>query len=152
MEDGARLRAAAVTLRGAGPDCTVSPASLRTRPVPGLTCSREGAVEATEDARRAWLLPRVDRRCAEAVERVIEFVAEHLAIATLQRFPIRAVLGVPLLVDERVVGGASVVRFSVDRPFTDQDEALVLACATRIAPMLDLRTRLSSLVDETTQP
>ncbi|WP_160158257.1 GAF domain-containing protein [Nocardioides sp. SLBN-35] len=109
-------------------------------------------MEATEDARRAWLLPRVDRRCAEAVERVIEFVAEHLAIATLQRFPIRAVLGVPLLVYERVVGGASVVRFSVDRPFTDQDEALVLACATRIAPMLDLRTRLSSLVDETTQP
>ena len=39
------------------------------------------------------------------------------------------------------------VRFTVDRPFTDQDEALVLACATRIAPMLDLRTRLSSLAD-----
>lgn len=183
-----------------------------------------------EDTRWAWLLTRVDRQCGEAVQDLVEFVAEHLAIATadavtvrtlsqdglsllpvaahhpdpttsaamasvmsqtvqpadsglwapvlqerrpqrwstpegyvpaeaspkqvafLERFPIRAVLGVPLIVDDRLVGGVSVVRFSVERPFTNRDEDLVLACATRIAPMLDLRARLAVLAGAATTP
>lgn len=182
-------------------------------------------MEVTPDARWAWLVPRIDRRCAEATATTIDVVAEHLAIATgdavtvralsadggsldpvtahhpdpaidaamssimsqtvrlpdtglwapviearrprrwhipeghvpaeasarqasfLQHYPIRAVLGVPLLVDDRLVGGMSVVRFSAGGPFTDHDEALVLACATRIAPMLDLRARLALVAD-----
>ncbi|MFC5730837.1 MULTISPECIES: GAF domain-containing protein [Nocardioides] len=172
------------------------------------------------DPRLLWLLARVDKQCVEAVEELLRFIAEHLAIATsdavtvrvlsedrqsllplaahhpepmiasamasimsettqpadsglwlpvmqerkprrwrmprgyvpaeaseqqaafLEKFPIRAVLGVPILLDDRLIGGVSVVRFAVDREFTDQDEALVVACASRIAPALEFRSRL----------
>lgn len=63
----------------------------------------------------------------------------------LQRFPIRAVLAVPVLVGERLIGGVSVVRYSVDTEFTDDDEALVIACARRIALALHFQQLVSEL-------
>lgn len=171
------------------------------------------------DHRLLWLLDRVDRRCVEAVEKLLVDIAEQLSIATwdavtvrvlsddgasllplaahhpspelasamavvmtqtqpatsglwrpvvetarpirwhtpqgvlpaeagdqqndfLTTYPVRAVMAVPVLVDERLVGGVSVVRFNVDREFTDADEALVVACASRIGHALDFRSRL----------
>lgn len=53
--------------------------------------------------------------------------------------PVRGVLGAPVLSAGRVVGGVAVVRFGVDEPFTDDDEALLVEAAKRIAPALELR-------------
>lgn len=55
----------------------------------------------------------------------------------LERFPIRAVLAMPL--QDRVVGGVSLVRFA-DQGFTDHDQALLVAAAERLAPAVYLRT------------
>ena len=178
------------------------------------------AEDPTHDPRLAWLLARVDQQCVAAVEELLRFIAEHLAIAMadavtvrvlsedgesllplaahhpepmiasamasimrgttqpadsglwlpvmrdrkprrwrmppgyvpaeaseqqaefLERFPIRAVLAVPVLREDRLIGGVSVVRFAVDQEFTDRDEALVVACAARIADALDFRGKL----------
>jgi GAF domain-containing protein len=59
---------------------------------------------------RLWLLSRIDRRCREAV-----------------------------ISGERVIGGVAVVRYGVTQPFTDEDEALVIEVARRIAPALELQ-------------
>ncbi|RYU11523.1 GAF domain-containing protein [Nocardioides iriomotensis] len=84
---------------------------------------------------RRWLVPE-GRPVAEASERQADF---------LSRFPVRAVLGVPLLHGDEVLGGVSLVRFVTDRPFDDADEQLVVACAARIAPLVAvLRERLES--------
>ena len=57
----------------------------------------------------------------------------------LKRFPIRAALAVPLQVEDRVVGGVSLMRFT-DQGFTDHDQALLVAAAERLAPAVYLRT------------
>jgi GAF domain-containing protein len=57
----------------------------------------------------------------------------------LERFPIRAVLAMPLQVEDRVVGGVSLMRFA-DQGFTDHDQALLVAAAERLAPAVYLRT------------
>ncbi|MFC3961557.1 GAF domain-containing protein [Nocardia jiangsuensis] len=59
--------------------------------------------------------------------------------------PIRAILGVPLLWDELVLGGLSIVRYSVDRPFDGGDEALAVAAAERIALTLHYRRTMREL-------
>ena len=66
----------------------------------------------------------------EASEAQQEFLRKH---------PVRAVLAAPVLAEGRVIGGVSVVRFGVDQPFTDEDEALVTEATLRIAPALELQ-------------
>lgn len=165
------------------------------------------------DVRRAWLLDRVDRRVAAAIDDALRTVVEHLAVATgdavslrslsrdgaelvpvaahhpdpevdramsevmarsapvrsglwqpvvehrrparyvldpaepdpqaspeqqefIRRFPITAVVGVPLLEGDEVVGGMSLVRFTDRRPFEDADEELLQACSARVVPLL----------------
>lgn len=85
-----------------------------------------------ERAPRRWQTPAGEPP-AEASGKQADF---------LRRFPIRAVLGVPLIVDDRIIGGVSVVRFGVDEAFTDEDETLASACAARIAAALDFRSRI----------
>lgn len=55
------------------------------------------------------------------------------------RFPVRAVLGVPVLDGEQVLGGVALVRYTDTRPFTDADEGLAAATALRVAPLLAAR-------------
>jgi GAF domain-containing protein len=66
----------------------------------------------------------------------------------LGMYPIRAVLGVPLLLEDRVVGSVALIRFSVDQEFTDHDEELLLACGRRLARALDFRTKMTALAAE----
>ncbi|WP_132975706.1 GAF domain-containing protein [Pseudonocardia dioxanivorans] len=54
----------------------------------------------------------------------------------LDRFPVTAVVAVPLLTGGRVVGGASLVRFTVDRDFSDGEEALLVEFADRVGMVL----------------
>lgn len=61
----------------------------------------------------------------------MDFIDEHT---------VRAVLGVPLITGAGgLVGGAALVRYVVDKPFTDADEAVLTAGGRRLAPLLDLR-------------
>lgn len=55
------------------------------------------------------------------------------------RFEVRAVLGVPLLDQGVVVGGLSLFRIGVDRPYTDEEQELAEVCAALIAPVVGLR-------------
>jgi GAF domain-containing protein len=60
--------------------------------------------------------------------------------ALLQRYPIRAILGAPLISHGRLLGGASLVRYVVDREFTD-DEVMLCDFGVRAALALEcLRT------------
>ena len=68
--------------------------------------------------------------------------ASAAQVEFLRRFPLRAILAAPVIFDERLVGGVSVVRFVIDQPFTDRDEAMLGACASRIAPVLELQRLL----------
>jgi len=65
--------------------------------------------------------------------------------AFFEQFPVRAILVVPVVLDDHAVGGVSVARFSADREFTDEDEALAVAFSRRIAPALDFRNRVAEL-------
>ena len=59
----------------------------------------------------------------------------------MRRYPIRAVLGAPLISHGRLLGGAALVRYVVDREFTDDDEAMLCNFGVRAALVLDcLRT------------
>ena len=69
--------------------------------------------------------------------------AEHM-----ERYPVRAVLAAPLVTPQReLVGGVSLVRYVVDRPFTDDDEALLLAFAARAALVMQHVRALEALGD-----
>ena len=59
-----------------------------------------------------WHVPPGSPAPVEASPAQVEF---------FRRFPLRAVLAAPLLLDDRLVGGVSVVRFGTDKPFTDDD-------------------------------
>ena len=63
----------------------------------------------------------------------------------LARFPVRAVLAAPLLHHVDVFGGVALVRFGSDVPYTEQDEALLTACAQRIAAALRFLAQVESL-------
>ncbi|GAB2475865.1 GAF domain-containing protein [Jatrophihabitans fulvus] len=54
----------------------------------------------------------------------------------LARLRIRAVLGVPVVHGDAVVGGMALIRFVPERPFTDDDEALLVSCGERVLPAL----------------
>jgi GAF domain-containing protein len=177
------------------------------------------------DAATAWLLSRLDQRCAEAAQELLVSMVEDLALATseavslrvlstdrkwllpvvayhpdpmlhermtevmtstaqtadsglwrrvlaerrpvrwhiapgdvpadasaeqaefLRRWPLRAVLGVPLIARDRgeLIGGVSLVRFVRDEPFTDSDEALLVAFARRGELALGLREAAAAL-------
>lgn len=75
--------------------------------------------------------------------------ASERQAAFLEQYPVRALLVVPVVLEGRTMGGVSIARFTIDREFTDQDEALALAFAARIAPALDFRSRVSRLVAST---
>lgn len=92
------------------------------------------AVVAERQARR-WATPP-GAPPAEASDAQVAFLDEH---------PVRAVVGAPLLLDGRVVGGLALVRFTVDRPFTAADEQLLTDAGRWIAPVLDLQRRLALL-------
>lgn len=66
-------------------------------------------------------------------------------VAFLARNPVTAILGVPLLWEEVALGGLSIVRYSVDRPFDDADQALAVAAAARIALTLGYRRTMREL-------
>lgn len=66
-------------------------------------------------------------------------------VAFLEEYPVRAIMGTPLVFDDTVLGGVSVVRFGADEPFTDADEALLIDCASRIAATLAFREAITSL-------
>lgn len=64
----------------------------------------------------------------------------------LRRYPVRAVMGGPAITPEgRLMGGVSLVRFVVDRPFTDDDEVLLSDAALRAALALELDERIAAL-------
>jgi GAF domain-containing protein len=54
----------------------------------------------------------------------------------VHRFGIRAILGMPLINSHELVGGMSLVRFGIDRPFDEADEKLMTLCGQRLAPAL----------------
>lgn len=64
--------------------------------------------------------------------------------AFLEAFPVRAVLAVPVMLGEYVIGGISVLRFGADKEFDVSDQDLVVACATRVAHVLDFRHKVSA--------
>lgn len=64
----------------------------------------------------------------------------------LSRYPVRAVMGGPVITtDGRLLGGISLVRFVVDRPFTDGDEVLLADAARRAALALEFDERIAAL-------
>lgn len=63
----------------------------------------------------------------------------------MRRFPVTAIVGAPVLDGDRVLGGASLVRYTDPRPFSDADEEMVVACAVRVAPLLVARAALLRL-------
>ncbi|WP_037039812.1 GAF domain-containing protein [Pseudonocardia halophobica] len=103
----------------------------RTAPRP-----RSGIWRPVVDCRRAVRL-RIDRDRLppEASPEQREF---------LLHYPLTAMLGVPLEHEGRLVGGASLVRFSVDMAFTDDDEALLYDFAARVAPLLGILRQVSA--------
>ncbi|QNN54111.1 GAF domain-containing protein [Nocardioides mesophilus] len=59
----------------------------------------------------------------------------------LAQYPIRAVLAAPMIARGQLLGGVIVIRLVNDRPFSEDDEALVCAFADRAALGVDcLRT------------
>lgn len=57
----------------------------------------------------------------------------------LRRFPLRAVMGVPVLgTGTSLLGGTALLRFGRDAPFTDDDEDLLVSFAARVADLLVL--------------
>lgn len=66
----------------------------------------------------------------EASARQASFISEQA---------ITAVIGLPLSNDAgRVLGGVALVRYGAERPFSDDDEALLVAAGHRLAPLLQL--------------
>lgn len=64
----------------------------------------------------------------------------------LSRYPVRAVMAGPAIAPGgRLVGGVSLVRFVVDRPFTDDDELLLADAARRAALALEFDDRIAAL-------
>lgn len=82
-----------------------------------------------------WHVP-AGSQLAEANEPQARFLA---------RFPVRAVLAVPLVHDGVVVGGVALVRFGSNRPYTEQDEALLTAGALRIAVAVAFQNEIEAL-------
>lgn len=81
-------------------------------------------------APRRWQIPAAEPP-GEASPEQRDFMA---------RYPVRAVLGAPLLVGDDLVGGVSLVRFSVTTPFTVGDEDLVVDLAVELAAVVRLRS------------
>jgi GAF domain-containing protein len=74
--------------------------------------------------------------------------ASPLQADHLRRFPIRAVLGVPLITpDDELVGGVALVRYHVDEELTDDDERLLTDFALRVALVVQLYRRFGELGD-----
>jgi len=70
---------------------------------------------------------------------VVPAEATPAQVEHLRRFPVRAVLGVPLLTsDGALVGGIALHRYSRDAPFTDDDEHLLVAFAAQVADLAAL--------------
>jgi len=65
----------------------------------------------------------------------------------LRRWPLRAVIGVPLVAHDRaeLIGGVSLLRYVRDVPFTDADEALLVEFARRAELALNFCEVVSSL-------
>lgn len=109
-------------------------------PDPGMTAAMTAIMHETAPRARSGLWrPVVEERRAvryrvdpgtmpaEASERQVRF---------LDRFPVTAVLGVPVEHDGRLLGGAALVRYSVPRPFDDGDDALLVDFAARAGVVL----------------
>nr|WP_305076383.1 GAF domain-containing protein [Quadrisphaera sp. RL12-1S] len=56
----------------------------------------------------------------------------------LQRYPLRAVMGAPVVGGEDLLGGVALLRFGRDAPFTDDDEGMLVYFAERVADVLVL--------------
>lgn len=56
----------------------------------------------------------------------------------LHRYPLRAVMGAPVLDGEALLGGVALLRFGRDAPFTDGDEDMLVYFAERVADVLVL--------------
>lgn len=91
----------------------------------------------TERRVRRWHVPPGRALPAEAAPGQ----ADHL-----RRFPVRAVLFAPLITpDEDLVGGVTLVRYAVDRPFTDAEERLLVDFAARAALAVEFHRALTAL-------
>jgi GAF domain-containing protein len=129
----------AVSVRRLGPGGVLRPLVAH-HPDPRRATEMQAVMGRTEDASRGLWAPVVrdgvvvrwsalaGRRDASPSSPQSEFIDAHA---------ITAVIGAPLLREERVIGGVALVRFGVDRPFLDADEDLLLGFATRLAVVVD---------------
>ncbi|MEJ8278150.1 GAF domain-containing protein [Pseudonocardia spirodelae] len=109
-------------------------------PDPGLTAAMTATMDATAQRSRIGLWrPVVEERCpvryrVESGHPPPETSPEQLRF--LQRFPITAVVGVPVVYRDRLLGGAALVRFAADQAFGDAEEALLTDFARRVGILL----------------
>lgn len=118
-------------------------------PDPGMTAAMTAVMEETAPRTR-WGLwrPVVEER--RAVRYRVDpgrapAEASDPQARFLDRFPVTAVLGVPVEHDGRLVGGAALVRYSVPRPFDDADEALLVDFAARAGVVLAMLGEYTTL-------
>lgn len=70
----------------------------------------------------------------------VEASAEQAAF--LQEHPVRGILATCISLDDRLLGGISLLRFAPERPFSKSDEDLLEEVAKRVAVLVDCRQRL----------
>jgi len=65
--------------------------------------------------------------------------ASHEQAGWLHRFPLRAVVGAPVLSPTGVLlGGAALLRFGRDSPFSDDEQAVLVRFTERVADLVEL--------------
>ncbi|MER5673679.1 GAF domain-containing protein [Pseudonocardia alni] len=118
-------------------------------PDPGMTAAMTAIMEETAPRARSGLWrPVVEER--RAVRYRVDpgstpAEASDEQARFLDRFPVTAVLGVPVEHDGRLVGGTALVRYSVPRPFDDADEALLVDFAARAGVVLAMLEEYTTL-------
>nr|WP_237448608.1 GAF domain-containing protein [Nocardioides flavescens] len=108
-------------------------------PDSGRTASMRAVMARTEDSSEGLWAPVVRRG------ETVRWSAQRTPTAPSSRqtafidaWSVQAVVGMPVVSGERVIGGAALVRFGVARDFSADDEDMLSLLASRLGPVLEL--------------